>query len=291
MAPRTGPEALAKGDLGARIEAFADRPFARRLRLFGLRRSGNHAVLNWMFRNLPEGDYVLFNNCSYNRSPLLSYNQIESSDRRLGKRKQGSPAQLRFMERVEGEAAMFVSYEKYPFSVIDGDDAPEGFGEGDFDRTVLLDRSYLSWLASIMKLLIKLTQDELRGTRLLWREVEYYRASLASLAAGITDKPGRVRISYDAWVLDEDYRRTKLDELGLPLKDNGLGEVASYGGGSSFDGHAKVEAQTLTERWRGMQDDEAYRLIVRLTMRDPELRSLIGQFYPADLAAVEAHFD
>ncbi|WP_241525501.1 hypothetical protein [Pseudophaeobacter leonis] len=47
------------------------------LRVFGMRRSGNHAILSWLQRNAPAGGSVFLNNCKPGTDPLQNSRGIE----------------------------------------------------------------------------------------------------------------------------------------------------------------------------------------------------------------------
>ncbi|CAN0582663.1 unnamed protein product, partial [Ectocarpus sp. 12 AP-2014] len=47
------------------------------LRVFGMRRSGNHAILDAFLRNAPGGNAVFFNNCKTAQDPLGSHRSLD----------------------------------------------------------------------------------------------------------------------------------------------------------------------------------------------------------------------
>jgi len=91
-------------------------------------------------------------------------------------------------------------------------------------------------------------------------------------------------LSYDEWATSPGYREQALARLDLPRRDNSLGKVAAYGGGSSFEqGVVQGEDLSTTQRWRGLYDtDMDYRHILRTARETPEFLSNLGHVYPDD---------
>lgn len=69
------------------------------LRLFGMRRSGNHAIVGWMQRNAPGGRSVFLNNCKPGQDPFRSFRGIEVNGTHAPQHKA-----MRNMASVTGEA-------------------------------------------------------------------------------------------------------------------------------------------------------------------------------------------
>ena len=70
-----------------------------------------------------------------------------------------------------------------------------------------------------------------------------------------------VKVSFNAWFSDENYRRRLAEELGLEHADRGIDEVSSDGGGSSFSGQDfqnRGRDMAVLDRWRHFIDDPNY---------------------------------
>jgi hypothetical protein len=95
----------------------------------------------------------------------------------------------------------------------------------------------------------------------------------------------RVMLSYNRWVADRDYRRDIAGALGLRFDDAPARAVARTGGGSSFDGvryHGRAHRMPVLERWRAFLDDPDY-----LALLTPEVLALSERVFgppPAPLA-------
>ncbi|TNJ47858.1 hypothetical protein FGE21_03700 [Phaeobacter sp. B1627] len=251
---------------------------ARALRVVGMRRSGNHAICNWLQRNAQGGRSLFLNNCRPGTDPLRSCNGLEVS----GQPRSDEP--MAESARAAGDGALLlVSYEDTAHGRF-GDARPLSGPHADasFDMDVLIYRSALNWIASLLKKLqANETYHPVDRMAVLVRALATYGDLLDEVAAAATT--GRVAICYDRWLRDELYRARVLSDLGLPLQDNDLGEVQSYGGGSSFQKEA-LHASDLRpdERWSAMLDDPEYQALLRLAALDSRFCQRVAAFFPED---------
>lgn len=75
-----------------------------------------------------------------------------------------------------------------------------------------------------------------------------------------------VTVNYDAWFLDENYRKSLAQKLGRPFTDGGLQHVSPNGEGSSFeqfDFAGQAQQMNVLERWREFQQDRKYLSLLR----------------------------
>lgn len=257
------------------------------LRAFGMRRSGNHAIISWLQRNAPEGRSVFFNNCKPGQHPLQSFRGMEVNGAHAPQNKA-----RRDMASVTGAAGdgalVLISYE---------DTSPAEFGadrqvSGTFDETrlssnVLIYRSFLNWSASLLK---KLQANEgyslVRRNAILLRAMDTYTRLLGLVRQA--KESALVAICYDSWVAKDSYRTAVLTQLGLAEpgqapRDNSLGEVQPYGGGSSFQKQAKTAAELQVDRrWQQMRGDAEFQALLHLAARDTALIDELTVLFPQD---------
>jgi hypothetical protein len=254
------------------------------LRVFGMRRSGNHAILSWLQRNAPGGRSVFLNNCKPGTDPLQNSRGIEVNGAHAPQNK--ARRDMAAVTREAADGALFlVSYE---------DTSPAEFGlnhqaSGRFDaalfsHNVLVYRSFLNWSASLLK---KMQGNEaytlVRRNAILLRTVDSY-TRLLELVRQARDL-GFVAICYDRWVASESYRAALLQDLGLQPRDNGLGKVQAYGGGSSFQKEAASATELQTDkRWTQMRGDAEYQAVLHLAARDTALMTSLDALFPKDAA-------
>ncbi|KPD13559.1 hypothetical protein [Phaeobacter sp. 11ANDIMAR09] len=254
------------------------------LRLFGMRRSGNHAITNWLQRNAPTGRSVFLNNCTPKTHPFKTFKSLELDAVQGPHRK--AQKDLAGVAGPAGDGAMLlISYEDSSPAEFSGDKRLSG----PFDDTLLTAnlvayRSFLNWSASLLK---KMQPNEgyslSRRTSILLRAFDTYTRILALVTRA--QELGLTCILYDRWVTDAEYRASILAELGLPLRDNTLGEVQRYGGGSSFQKQAtSVEELQTDQRGQQMLGDPEYQAVLHLAARDQTLMAALDALFPKDAA-------
>ena len=253
-----------------------------RFRVFGIRRSGQHAVINWLLRNCGRDSHVFLNSCTMEKSPIRTCGQAEIN---------GTPTRKGHFLKETLEKYLqpnvhpfvLVSYEAgYPSALHGKGHLTNGFGNSDFDHEILITRRFVNWLPSFIRLMRLMNPwcppAALEISHGVLFEIMRYKSHIIS-AAGSTHSV----ISYDQWFADEHYRRSWLAAFGLPEIDNSHGEVQKYGGGSSFS-QCEVPAAELEidTRWHTLKDDLFARHFLRLALEDGAFRSALAQFYPED---------
>lgn len=254
------------------------------LRAFGMRRSGNHAIIDWLLRNAPSGKSVFLNNCTPRHSPLGSFRSIAVNGDQVAAR----PAlkDLAGCTGAAGEGAMLVfSYEDTsPAELQPGRRISGDFDERRIDSELVLYRSFLNWSASLVRKLQDNPGYSLsRRAAIVMRAIDTYCRILGL----VEDKRdlGIVAVCYDDWLSSESYRAGLLAQLGLATRDNALGQVQSYGGGSSFQKDATQAADLATDRrWQQMIEDPEYCAILSLAAQDAALTDRLARVFPSDAA-------
>jgi hypothetical protein len=257
------------------------------LRAFGMRRSGNHAVINWILRNC-SGEHVFLNNCLPGRSAARSCRGLEVNGNRRSTRRRLDVWDA--TQHIQDNAALVISYEDV---VPDPDDINGGLTLGlnkaDVAYEVLLYRTFMNWAASMLrKLQSNEEHDVLARLRIMMSALDKYREILDIVANHSGDE--YLVVNYDRWVARPRYRTMLLEQLGLPLIDNSLGVVQPYGGGSSFQkdiSHAK-ELNT-TDRWRHLVNEPDFQLVLLAASQDQELMALLRHLMPQDAQMLTAY--
>ena len=260
---------------------------AGRMRVFGIRRCGQHAVISWILRNCGQADTVFLNSCTMGRSAIRTCGRAEINDAPV---RAGWPLKKRLEAELGDRMAPFVlvSYEAgYPPDRYAEGTLTGGFGNGDFDAEVLVTRSFVNWLPSFIRLMRLMNPtsapEALKFSNGIVFEMMRYRDHLIKSAAS-----GHVLVSYDDWFYDAGYRRAKLEVLGLPLLDNSHGTVQVYGGGSSFSRHSlPAAALEIGTRWKTMREDPYVKQFLRLAAADASFMAALEKSYPDDPAIIE----
>ena len=266
---------------------------------YGMERSGNHATISWVRNNLPSDNWVFFNNCSRKEFPVDSFSNLELRGELI--RNRNAEIFDKSMEKELSDPNAFdhilVSYEYGSTSPIMLDENtidPDAFKTefGRFDQTVFIVREFLNWLASTYQR--QKNRLESQGKAPAGFEMEPAGKLLLmaiNWAKNLEDlksiqKTGIKNvhvIKYDEWYRSEDYRSSKLVDLGLPEKSNGLPEFSKYGGGSSFkrtDKSKTPEQRKVTERFLDLKDDEIFMSVVKFVLLEKSFKQSLCEFFP-----------
>ena len=185
-------------------------------RVLCIRRSGQHAIINWL-QNQISGTICFYNN-AYPEQPIFdSCNNKESK--------------LRFLQK--GNTLMY-NIENPRFNRVDV------FGEGRFKerKDVLIIRDPYNCFASYLNANWEWDtnfqdKEEHRNIiKALWK-------THAREVLGETNVlPNKYAINYNRWVTDKSYRASIAQDLGFVFTDQGVDQTPHYGKGSSFDADA-----------------------------------------------------
>jgi hypothetical protein len=249
------------------------------VRMFGMRRSGNHAIADWLQRNAAAAGSLFLNNCAARRNPLTNYRSLELNGKRVGGDARTHGATLR-----DG-AFLLISYEDTsPAEAVKKRPISDGFDESLIDSEIVIYRGFLNWSASLLKKLQSNSgYSPIARNVVLLRAVDTYARILDLVERA--DALGLVAIRYEDWCHSAAYRADNLTRIGLSARDNRLGEVQPYGGGSSFQKDATDAADLQTEkRWQAMATDLEYAAVLSICARDPALTERLGRLFPDDAA-------
>ena len=249
------------------------------LRVFGMRRSGNHAILDGFLRNAPGGNAVFLNNCKKAQDPLASHRSLEL-------RRGGAP--VRLTDELNDLGATLAQAGPRPLTIVSVEDAMPGDRDlarprpiwDSEEQVVVIYRGFLNWAASLLrKIKGNSRYGAMERARIMTNACRTYGRAL-----DLVSRPGAVHpVLYDRWIASEGYRRDTLQALGLDTRDLGLGEVQRYGGGSSFQPDARDARALATDRRAEMlADDPEFGLLLWLVAHEPDLAERIAAHFPAD---------
>ncbi|WP_353258396.1 hypothetical protein [Prochlorothrix hollandica] len=221
----------------------------RELRLMGLRRSGNHAILGWIRLQYPTYAWHI-------NHPPSGQNPYRFLHRHFPKPELASEAQGKFSPK----AMVILSYEDKPLTEICSPhferfhDVYVGSSARRWD--VLILRDPFNLMASRLKSQRSILHSNARADLQLW--LAYAQEFLGETQ--VLTQP-RVCLNFNRWNTDRDYRQQLAQQLDLTFTDAGRERVKNYGGGSSFDGtdfSGQASQMNLGERWRIFEHDRDF---------------------------------
>ncbi|GAB4528845.1 MAG: hypothetical protein Tsb0014_10450 [Pleurocapsa sp.] len=257
-----------------------------RILFWGIQRSGNHALINWILEQYQEPKLFL------NNQPLGT--ELKASAKHLLKtygsehffaprlsyiHQQDSNWLELWLNPTSGiNQVLLVSFENKIFD--------ESFLEKYNQQCQIIDDFFGTTQKTINIVL-------LRDAFNMWiRDLPYPRKpqnpqlwkAYAKEYLGETNfLPNKIAINYNQWFMDVNYRQNISQKLGIAFSDAGIDQVPQYGGGSTFDGteyNGKGQGMNVLNRW---EESTKYRYKRRLfhTLRsDGEMRRLIQTIYP-----------
>ncbi len=250
------------------------------VRVYGVRRAGQHAVIGWILRNCGQAETVFLNNRRIGQSP---FRPGKPAARDPGSTERAQALARRLSGRIARGQRPFllISYE-HGFSEAHyaaGDISP-GLENSLFAHEVLVIRSFTNWLPSFIRLRQsqspQLPANGLDMCQAILSGIAQYKAHLQAVV-----RTGHLAISFDSWVTSPSYRRQKLGALGFETLDNSIGAVQRFGGGSSFSGlETTPDPTALTRRWHRLAGDKFAAPFLRLVLDDPAFTEALFTIYP-----------
>jgi len=249
----------------------------KEFRILGLRRSGNHAIINWIGKQV-KGNSVFINQVRPLENP---YRDQYESQVLLGRKLPEGDWKYRDIDWWEKEKrgefshkdCLIYSYEDQELEKVTRSsfekkhDIYLGKSEERFDVIVMRDPFNL--LASRLK-----TKPRKTGPNFSMLEVYSRRYSLPELwisyakeCLGETSflSSKKVFINYNKWFSDITYRKEIAAQLNIEFTDDGFNDVSISGRGSSFDGTkhtGEAYKMDVLNRWKLFTDNSVYRQLL-----------------------------
>ena len=242
----------------------------------GLKRSGNHAIINWMraqrrfvFRN----NVVPVDPILAGQEDLPAPRPYEEWLRAYEAARRGRiRGQLRYA--VLRRARLVASLED-----LDPHYAPFTARNETVGKVVIV-RDPKNLFASRLRKARRTSLHAYPGSDgpVLRRTRDLWKAHARHFLASAPDDPATVGVYYDRWTTDPSYRRAVCSRLRLPARSLETGGQARDGGGSSFaeTGNSAPNDPAATRQRADLLDDDERALLAKI-MADSELRDLAEQ--------------
>jgi len=253
-----------KQELKQLLPVDADKPHklnpeARQFITLSLKRSGQHAVINWLCHQAQ--NIVHFNHCYFERRHVRNF--ITPVNSRVIYYTHGEKHDSGIQDRLHMDAllAEIGHYDNLLYSFEDydvGNELLRKYIYTERPTVVLILRDPYNWLASTMR-----RKDCTR--EVLESKIGKYTRYL-ELALGVKSCLNHpvCTINYNKWAIDLEYRKNVCSLLGLAFSstaDRSTCEVPDFGGGSSFDGLESSSSRSRDgyfQRWQEFVTDPLY---------------------------------
>lgn len=247
------------------------------IRIAAIKRSGHHAIINWILLNVSGPKYFL-NNCKPNRSPYINLRKADSLlfDIDIRNEKCGKFKKKKYLFYNFESQFLEDIYSSQFLSNIE-----KWVGKSQSVKNILVLRDPFNNFASMYKWAKHGKKwvpsiGEIEHLPVLWK-------AYAKEFLGITSfvPAQKIFVKFNTWFTDPQYRNDLASEIGLTTTNRGLNEVAKWGPntwGDSFDNmnfDGKADKMNVLHRWAVFKDD---RLFVSL-FKDTELIALSEKIF------------
>lgn len=261
----------------------------KEFRLIGLSRSGNHAIINWMIRQL-EGTYCFLNCTEPKYNPYTTIRPLSREGSSFRTNIPGFELPLEQKGVFSQKDFLLYNHEDCFLGAMNKtahrQQLREWVGDSQDRKDILILRDPFNLFASRIK------AGFIRGfhthngekpipVKTLLRIYKQHAREFLGRKNYLRDK---VLVSFNSWASDKEYRKGLTEALGIKFSDEGFREVPSVAGGSSFDGTAlsgNAHKMGVNSRWLGFLENEDY-----WNLFDEELVELAWRIF-GDLPAIE----
>jgi len=237
----------------------------KEIRIVGLKRTGNHAIINWIAHQ-QTGEVWKINDVPPNENPHRHRYEYLQYEHPFGSIPQWKLDLCR--REAKGEFTkkdcLIYSYEDHALNQI---------------ASVSFEKKHDIYLGKTLKrydLIILRDPFNLLASRFKsgFMEVKVHETvlelwiSYAQEYLGETQylKNKKICVNYNNWFTDINYRKQIASQLKLKFDDSGIDQVSGIGGGSSFDKlslQEKASTMDVLNRWKYFSDNELYRKLLK----------------------------
>lgn len=240
----------------------------RELRFTGLSRSGNHAIINWVIKQL-DGDYCFLNCSEPKHNPFTSARPLDETGEVLETNLQNFDLEAEQEGKFCKKDYLLYSHEDCFLGPLHHkvfrNNHNSWVGKSEKFNDVLILRDPFNLFASRIKSgFIALNQTEAPEAQQI-SPLTLRRIYKQHARAFLGDKNllnNKVTINYNRWASSTAYRHEIAEQLQLAFTDSGFEDVARVAGGSSFDGiklSGRASSMKLHSRWEQYAEKEEFR--------------------------------
>ena len=241
------------------------------IRIFGMRRSGHHAVAIWLAHHFPHRSVHFMNDVVPFKDPFTHHVNTRPTTKKGDCFVDRSENDIAGERSLQKKCLMYNYEDFYLPRLATNDLLPRkeqlvGNSDREFDVLVLRDpfnlaasrtrfrkgRWPVNWFSSTVELWLDYAKEYLGHTNYLRHKIV---------------------INYNKWFSDATYRKQLSHQIGLEFSDKGLNRVSGSGKGSSWDGmrdDRNAQKMKVLDRWHSVIHDSEFRSLFhkRYDVRD-----------------------
>lgn len=251
------------------------------IRVVGMSRSGNHAIINWILAQAP-GRTCFLNCAEPGWNPFVSARPRTPELPGWRALYEGFDVEAERAGRLSRKDLLVHSYEDAflgPFAKAENEARHDEWVGGSARRVdLLILRDPRNLFASRLASGYGWLDD-----RLVTRVWSQHAREFLGLRRKLRQE--RLTVSYNEWVASPEYRRAVAEALGLEFDDRAAHKVPAAAGGSSFDGTAydgRAEQMPVLRRWHRFAGDPRFE-----RMLTPDVRDLSDRIFGPPVALPE----
>jgi ADP-heptose:LPS heptosyltransferase len=210
--------------------------------VFGLKRSGNHMLLDWIVNQHSPRNFFL-NDLSHGRLKKRMFNDMKSN--RLPNH---SDIMTGNEASVTGVNLFIESYE----DVLPHNNFHKNVDSNNHIRVAIL-RDYRNWICSLYMMFKDKNLNKVYSD-FIPKWIKYARMFIGD--------DDIIKVKYDNFVSDVNYRDLIADKIGVDFRsDNSLDDISSYGWSSSFDGtkyDGSARKMDVLNRYKEYESEDWY---------------------------------
>lgn len=238
------------------------------IRFFGVKRSGNHAVIVWIAHLWADPVYFI-NNVKHFEDPFNAPHDWRKTANTVDLRKDKISKERFSTEiRLRKKECLLLGYEDLDLTQLESRSLlpQDAIGNSHIRYNCVLLRDHYNWLASRIKNYENegspYGYNRVKKDLDLWKQ--YAREFLGETA--YLNDAKKIAISYNEWFISDAYRQSLANALSREFSDRGLEIVPVIGRGSSFDKREynnKAQGMKVLERWKTMESNEVFSMVYR----------------------------
>jgi hypothetical protein len=206
-----------------------------------MKRSGHHAVMNWIMSNMEE-NFIFYNSCFIENGEVVPMGRnnvtvYDKKNQQTNYRKKGTDFKI-IEENNPHITAKMYNFEDYYTTILD-DKLIDG-------TKIVVMRDIYNMIASSIKQNEKKYGDKVKLKDRIDRWLSHTQ---------IVEDEGIIFINYNKWFSDNNYRNEISVLLNFTNKDVGMNYIPHFGKGSSFDlQNKKGKDMLVLERYKSLSE-------------------------------------
>jgi len=233
------------------------------VRAYGLMRSGNHAIIEWIQNQYPGQITCFLNNIKHgDHDPYTNYSQrvLTGID---------GPIDTEVLRTMKKRLLIY-SYEDRQELEFNQNNILKSIFQPDFEKNrqyylgtsrhqfdMLIIRDPFNFFASRLKLLqVRGPQGGVSDPGLILQNWKTLAREALILAQD--PQPGKIVANFNRWVADHNYRKDLSQRLMGSFNDSSIDKIPQFGGGSSFRDSDKLTMSMILANWKKLLNVRRY---------------------------------